>query len=240
MTTKKSSSKRTVIASSLFLSLVAGAALSHGAGSTEPKEAPPASPAPAAAKPDGAPIAAFDSFGDEAQMSEQDRQMFAWAKEFSAECGQVLERWIASRAITEEKLFARLYYPVPNTDPVKYKTEYDALSDKDIAPIEERFLSKADALSYVVLSDLNGYVPSHNQKYSQPLTGNRAVDLVNNRTKRIFMTLVGFRSARSEAPFLVQVNERDNGERALNLSVPVWVKGKHWGAVRFGYRPIRK
>jgi methyl-accepting chemotaxis protein len=182
----------------------------------------------------------FDSVSDEAQITEQDREVLGWAKAFSAECSQVLEKWLDSKAITDERLFARLYYPIPNTDPIKYNTEYDAMSDNDIGPIQERYLTKAEYLSYVVLNDINGYVPTHNQKYRQPLTGNRAVDLVNNRTKRMFMTMVGYRSSRSESPFLVQVNERDNGERAMNLSVPVVVKGKRWGAVRFGYRPIAK
>jgi methyl-accepting chemotaxis protein len=182
----------------------------------------------------------FDSVSDEALLTDQDREVLAYAKAFSAECTQVLEKWLDSKAVTEERLFARLYYPMPNTDPVKYTTEYDALSDNDIAPIQEKYLSKASYLSYVVMNDVNGYVPTHNQKHRQPLTGNRAVDLVNNRTKRMFMTMVGYRSSRNVAPFLVTVNERDNGERAMNLSVPVYVRGKHWGAVRLGYRPVGK
>lgn len=199
---------------------------------------------PAAAPPEGrlsAPTSSvFDSITDEALLTDQDREVLAWGKAFSAECAQVMEKWLDTKAVTEERLFARLYYPMPDTDPVKYTTEYDALSDNDIAPIQEKYLSKAAYLSYVVMNDVNGYVPTHNQKHRQPLTGNRAVDLVNNRTKRMFMTMVGYRSSRSQAPFLVTVNERDNGERALNLSVPIHVRGKHWGAVRIGYRPITK
>jgi methyl-accepting chemotaxis protein len=182
----------------------------------------------------------FDSITDQELLTDQDREVLSWGKAFAAECSQVMEKWLDSKAVTEERLFARLYYPVPDTDPVKYTTEYDALSDNDIAPVQEKYLSKAAYLSYVVMNDVNGYVPTHNQKHRQPLTGNRAVDLVNNRTKRMFMTMVGYRSSRSQTPFLVTVNERDNGERALNLSVPIYVRGKHWGAVRIGYRPIVK
>lgn len=218
------------------------AALSRGANAApSPKEESKAAPSEVSA-PSPAPsdVRLEGSTSDEAALSAQDRELRNLANAFATECSKVLEQWIDSRAVTEERLFARLYYPVPKTDPAKFTTDYDSLADRDIGPIQERYLAKSLALSYVVLSDLNGYVPTHNQKYSQPLTGNLAVDLVNNRTKRIFMTTVGFRSARSEAPFLLQVNERDNGERALNLSVPVRVKGKHWGAVRFGYRPAEK
>jgi methyl-accepting chemotaxis protein len=235
--------KRVATSVSLWLTLFVGAA--GAASGAKEGEAVKGGDSPKAAGAAGevrsvATRTVFDSVSDESQLTDQDREVLTWAKAFSAECTQVLEKWLDSKAVTEERLFARLYYPMPNTDPVKYNTEYDAMSDNDIAPIQERYLAKADYLAYVVLNDVNGYVPTHNQKYRQPLTGNRAVDLVNNRTKRMFMTMVGYRSSRSEASFLVQVNERDNGERALNLSVPVMVRGKRWGAVRLGYRPVLK
>jgi len=66
---------------------------------------------------------------------------------------------------------------------------------------------------------------------------NAAVDLVNNRTKRIFNDRVGLLAARSTAPFLVQRYQRDTGEDLVDLSVPLYVRGKHWGAVRVSYRP---
>lgn len=244
MTKATFSTKQTAAWLTISFSLCAGAAgiakaakaAEAGRGGETNKPAAPSPEARVAAT----NSSVFDSVSDESMLTDQDREVLTWAKSFSAECTQVLEKWLDAKAVSEERLFARLYYPIANTDPVKFTTEYDALSDNDIGPIQERYLTKAEYLSYVVLNDVNGYVPTHNQKYRQPLTGNRAVDLVNNRTKRMFMTMVGYRSARSETPFLVQVNERDNGERAMNLSVPVFARGKRWGAVRFGYRPVHK
>jgi hypothetical protein len=89
-------------------------------------------------------------------------------------------------------------------------------------------------------TDLNGYLPTHNQRYSLPLTGNLAFDLVNNRTKRIFGDRTGIAAARNEAPYLLQRYRRDTGELMADLSVPVRVRGKHWGCVRIGYRQVEK
>jgi methyl-accepting chemotaxis protein len=91
---------------------------------------------------------------------------------------------------------------------------------------------------YAVMVDKFGYLPSHNVRYSQPLTGNLAIDLVNNRTKRIFNDRTGLAAARNKAPFLIQRYQRDTGEVMADLSVPVMVKGQHWGAVRLGYRAV--
>jgi len=170
------------------------------------------------------------------ELTAQDREMLGWANELAGEASEIMERWVASKAVPEEKLFARLYFPIAHTDPIKYTTEYDALADRDFGPPQEKALGRSNALVYVVVSDANGYVPTHNQRYSQPLTGNLGVDLVNNRTKRIFGDRTGFAAARSEAPYLLQRYKRDTGELMVDLSVAVTVRGKHFGCVRFGYR----
>jgi hypothetical protein len=33
----------------------------------------------------------------------------------------------------------------------------------------------------------------------------------------------------------VQVYERDTGEKMWDISLPVYVEGRHWGAFRLGY-----
>jgi methyl-accepting chemotaxis protein len=171
-------------------------------------------------------------------LTPQEKEMLAIASEFSRRCGQTLERWIAARETTEEQLFSSLYYPMPKTDPPKFTTDYDRLSDRDILPLEEAVLAKSPVLIYAVMVDKFGYLPTHNQRYSQPLTGNLAVDLVNNRTKRIFNDRTGFASAKNKAPFLIQRYQRDTGEVMADMSVPVLVRGVHWGAIRIGYRAI--
>lgn len=173
-------------------------------------------------------------------LTAQDREILALANAMASEIAQTLDRWIGSRETTEEKLFSRLYYPVPKTDPIKYTTDYDSLADRDFSPIQEKYLNKSDVINYAVASDLNGYVPSHNKKYSMPLTGNKAVDLLNSRSKRLFGDRAGNLAARNEAPFLLQQYKRDTGEAMGDISVPVMVKGHHWGCIRIGYRRLEK
>jgi methyl-accepting chemotaxis protein len=173
-----------------------------------------------------------------ADLPAQEREMLALAHDFARRCADALEKWIASREVTEEKLFSFLYYPMPKTDPPKYTTDWDRLSDRDVLPIEESILAKSPAILFTVMVDKFGYLPTHNQRYSLPLTGNAAADLVNNRTKRIFNDRTGLAAAKSQAPFLIQRYQRDTGETLVDLSVPLFVRGAHWGAVRIGYRPI--
>jgi methyl-accepting chemotaxis protein len=171
-------------------------------------------------------------------LTAQEQEMLALATDFASRAAQTIERWIAAKETTEERLFSAVYYPVARTDPPKFTTEWDRLSDRDVLAIEEAVLARSPVIVYAVLVDRFGYLPTHNARYSQPLTGNLAVDLVNNRTKRIFNDRTGLAAARNRAPFLVQRYQRDTGEIMADLSVPVMVKGAHWGAVRIGYRAV--
>lgn len=169
-------------------------------------------------------------------LSAQEREMLGLAQDYARRCTETMESWIANKEVTREKLFSFLYFPVAKTDPPKFTTDWDQLSDRDIRPIQEPVLAKSPSIVYAVLVDKFGYLPTHNDRYSLPLTGNLASDLVNNRTKRIFNDKTGLAAARSEAPFLIQRYQRDTGENMVDLSVPVMVGGAHWGAVRIGYR----
>lgn len=171
-------------------------------------------------------------------LSAQEREMLTLAQDFARRCSETMEAWIANKEVTREKLFSFLYFPMAKTDPPKFTTDWDRFSDRDVQAIEEKVLEKSPTIVFAVLVDRNGYLPTHNQRYSLPLTGNLASDLVNNRTKRIFNDKTGLAAARSEAPYLIQRYQRDTGENMVDLSVPVVVGGAHWGAVRIGYRYV--
>ena len=190
-------------------------------------------PKPAGVKGDKTEEASVEQ-GD--QLRAQDAELLGYAQELSKKVTAIMEGWIAKNEVTEDRLFSYLYFPVANTAPPKFSTAYDKLADRDLMELQESYLGKSESITFVVTVDINGYLPTHNRKYSQPLTGNGAVDLVNNRTKRIFNDATGIAAARSTKPYLIQTYKRDTGELIGDLSVPVMIKGKHWGAVRFGYR----
>ncbi|WP_100644653.1 methyl-accepting chemotaxis protein [Alteromonas facilis] len=133
-------------------------------------------------------------------------------------------------------LFDEKYQAIPNTDPKKYKTRFDDFTDKSLPDIQEQILLDHDFIIYAGAVDRNGYFPTHNKKFSQPLTGNFDVDIINNRTKRIFDDRTGARCGSNQEPFLLQTYKRDTGEVMHDLSAPIFVDGRHWGGFRIGYK----
>lgn len=168
-------------------------------------------------------------------LSAQDRDVLAAAEQLAAQAGQTLEQWITTQATTEDRLFARLYFPIPNSDPQKYSTAYDALADRDLVRLEDAALAHAPALQYAIVTDGNAYVPAHNSRFTQPLSGAAAQDYLNNRTKRILGDLASITAARSESRYLVQRIKLETGDVIYDISVPVTVRGKRWGCARIGY-----
>jgi methyl-accepting chemotaxis protein len=176
------------------------------------------------------PPSAIDS------LTPQDREALAAADQLAADVAQVLDQWITTQAITENRLFARLYFPILKTNPQKYTTPYDALADRDIVGVEDRAFARSHSFHYAILTDINAYVPTYNTRFAQPLTGTMEKDYVNNRTKRMLPDPASLAAARSESRFLLQRARLETGDVIYDMSVPVTVRGKHWGCVRIGYR----
>ncbi len=163
-------------------------------------------------------------------------RMPAVAHKGAADIGRVLEDAVKSGQIRLEDLFDHNYVSIPNTKPQKFASKFDALTDKLFPPVQEPILEGIAEVAYAGAVDLNGYFPTHNKRFSKPLTGDEKVDFVNNRTKRIFSDPVGKKCGAHEQPFLLQTYRRDTGEIMHDLSVPIYIQGRHWGGFRLGYR----
>jgi methyl-accepting chemotaxis protein len=156
--------------------------------------------------------------------------------EAAAAVGKLFETAVERGDLKLEDLFDQNYVPIQNTKPQKFQTRYDSLADRILPNLQEPLLEKNREIAYAIACDLNGYVPTHNKRFTLPLTGDEKKDVLGNRTKRVFSDPVGKRCGAHEAPFLLQTYRRDTGEIMHDISAPVYVRGRHWGGFRIGYR----
>lgn len=158
------------------------------------------------------------------------------ARQTAEAVGRAMEQAVAMGRITEDRIFARDYQPIPDTKPQKFHTSSDRVLDEILPAIQEPILDGYAAVAYAITADGNGYVPTHNRRFCQPLTGDEKKDLLGNRTKRVFEDPVGKRVGAHELPYLLQTYRRDTGEIMHDVSAPIYVNGRHWGGFRIGYR----
>jgi len=148
---------------------------------------------------------------------------------------KILNKAIDEKAITIGDLFDEDYVAIPKTYPPKFKTRFDTLLDKKIQAFEDSMITDY-RIQFAIAVDRNGYLPTHNSKFSKPLTGDPEKDIANNRGKRFFNDPIGLAAAKNTAAILVQPYQRDNGDQMCDFAVPIFVKGKHWGAFRVGMK----
>jgi methyl-accepting chemotaxis protein len=146
---------------------------------------------------------------------------------------RILEEAIDNGVFSVKDAFDTEYSVIPNFDPPKFHTKYDSYTDKAILSLQDEMLKNPNIV-FAVTVDKNGYLPTHNSKYQQPITGDKEKDRVGNRTKRIFNDPVGLAAAKNSQDGFLQVYKRDTGETMWDVSTPITVKGKQWGNFRIG------
>lgn len=148
--------------------------------------------------------------------------------------GHTLEEAIDVSVLSVQDVFDEDYQEIQGYEwgeHPKYHTRFDSFTDHAVLRLQDEFLESADFI-FAVGQDRNGYIPTHNSKYQKPVTGDPAVDLEGNRSKRIFDDEVGLKAAKNEEEALVQLYARDTGAKMWDVSSPIYVKGKHWGTFR--------
>lgn len=165
------------------------------------------------------------------------QRIYDLAREGARRIAEQFEADLEQNRISLDDLFDRHYQVIANTDPAKYQTRFDRYTDQVLPPIQESLLPRHDGLVFAIACTQEGYVPTHNTVFSQPLTGDPQVDNLHNRSKRKFSDRTGIRCGSHQQPLLLQTYTRDTGELMHDLSVPIMVRGRHWGGLRLGYKP---
>ncbi|MFL1454764.1 methyl-accepting chemotaxis protein [Marinobacter sp. GN3S48] len=165
------------------------------------------------------------------------RFFYQQAREGADRIGQLFEQAIRDGKVTEGALFDKTRNPIPNTRPQKYSSPFDQFTDQHLPSAQEPVKDSHDAVVFAIATAPDGYVPTHNRNFAHAPTGDPDVDLVKSRSKRLFNDRTGARCGNHTEDMLLQTYRRDTGEIMHDLSVPVYVNGRHWGGFRVGYRP---
>jgi methyl-accepting chemotaxis protein len=176
----------------------------------------------------------------EREVDGPEHRFVRFLREAARRCEAALAKGLAEGAIRREALFDSTYRILPGTDPPQHDAPFAAFTDRALQDILEEGLAFDPAVVFCAVCDRNGYIPTHNRKFSQPPGPDPAWNAANCRNRRIFSDRVGRAAGSSRAPFLLQVYRRDMGAEGFvmmkDLSVPIRVGGRHWGALRLGYR----
>jgi len=155
--------------------------------------------------------------------------------------GNEFEAAILRGEISESQLFDERYRQIPRTDPPQFLTDYVEFTDRLLPPIQDPLQKSDPRIVFCVAWARNGYLPTHNPEYRRPQGPDPVWNAAHCRNRRIFNDRAVQRVGRNTKPFLLQTYRRDMGGGVFallkDLSSPIYVRGRHWGAFRMGYRP---
>lgn len=168
-----------------------------------------------------------------------DAPLIAAVQDRAARLARLLDGAVDAGEIPLATLFDTRYAPVPGSNPQQVMAPFTALTDRLFPPVLEEALRLDPRIVFCAAVDRNGYLPTHNRKFSAPQGGDPVWNAANCRNRRIFADRVGLGAGRSTAPFLMQVYRRDMGGGRFvmmkDASAPIFVKGRHWGGLRLAW-----
>ena len=139
-----------------------------------------------------------------------------------------------------DQLMDEKYREIPGTNPKQYLTDYVAFTDRILPPIQDPIQKSDPRIVFCVAWAKGGYLPTHNPNYRQPQGPDPVWNNANCRNRRLFDDRAVRKVAANTKPFLLQTYRRDMGGGNFvlmkDVSSPIHIRGRHWGAFRMGFR----
>jgi methyl-accepting chemotaxis protein len=153
---------------------------------------------------------------------------------------QRFEDAVARGEIRLEQLFDENYREIRGTDPKQYMTAYVEFTDRVLPEIQDPIQKSDPRIVFCVAWAKGGYLPTHNPNYRLPQGKDPVWNNANCRNRRLFSDRAVKKVAANTRAFLLQTYRRDMGGGNFvlmkDLSSPIVVRGRHWGAFRMGFR----
>ncbi len=170
-----------------------------------------------------------------------DVALFNLSQKTAQKISDAFSKAVDQGEISLEDLMDRDHQEVPGTNPLQHVTRYVEFTDRILTQIQEEAIGTDTRIAYGVSCDSHAYVPTHNKKFTNPQGDDPVWNTANCRQRRIMNDRTGTRAAQNQNKVLLQTYLRDMGGGNLivmkDASAPIFVKGKHWGAFRLGYKP---
>ncbi|VVD72074.1 chemotaxis protein [Pandoraea horticolens] len=179
----------------------------------------------------------------EADVETEDTPFIRAVRRAAKQVEESFEAALAKGKISEQELFDRRYEPIPGSNPPQLMARFTRFTDETLPAIQEPLLGLNERIIFCAAVDENGYLPTHNRKFSQSPTNDPVWNAAHCRNRRLFNDRTGAAAGRNTKPLLLQTYRRDMGGGEFvvmkDASAPIYVNGRHWGGFRIAYRVAR-
>ena len=170
----------------------------------------------------------------------RDTPLIRTAIETAKRISEMFEAAIRRGELSEAQLFDERYREIRGTNPQQFMTDYVEFTDRVLPAIQDPLQKSDPRIVFCVAWARGGYLPTHNPEYRRPQSGDPEWNAAHCRNRRVFSDRAVAKVAKNTKPFLVQTYRRNMGGGQFvlmkDVSAPILVNARHWGAFRIGYR----
>jgi methyl-accepting chemotaxis protein len=152
----------------------------------------------------------------------------------------IFEAAVQRGEVTLDALMDENYSEMPGTNPKQHMTNYVEFADRVLPAVQDPIQKSDPRIVFCVAWAKGGYLPTHNPNYRLPQGKDPVWNNANCRNRRLFNDRAVRKVAANTKPFLLQTYRRDMGGGNFVLmkdaSSPIFIRGRHWGAFRLGFR----
>jgi methyl-accepting chemotaxis protein len=152
----------------------------------------------------------------------------------------IIEGAVAAGTISVEDVFDTHYRAMPGTNPVQYATRFCDFADEHVRPVLDALKAADPRHIGCVMSDNNGWLPTHVSARSLPQGPDPKWNAEHCRNRRNLLDDTTRRAIASDKDFMLVTYRMDFGEgRYLpvkNVFVPMIIGGRRWGNFELAYR----
>jgi methyl-accepting chemotaxis protein len=168
-----------------------------------------------------------------------DSPIIAAVRETADAIALAFEEAIDRGEVSMDVLFDDRLRPIEYSDPQQFLARYTSFADRVLPAFQEPLLESDPRIIFACATDRNGYIATHNRRFSQAQGNDPVWNAANSRNRRLFADRVGLAAGRNREPFLLQIYRRDMGGGRYvlmkHVSCPIAVRGQHWGGLRCAF-----
>ena len=164
--------------------------------------------------------------------------MIMFAQDAMREIVTTVEQGIDRGEISFDAVMDRNYAQIAGSDPAQYNNGFADFADKHVRSLLDRYKAHQPRIIAAVITNLDGYLPTHISERCQIPGPDPAWNFKNCRNRRILMNDATRRACESDRPAMLNTYRMKMGDRFIpvkNVFVPLSFKGKRWGNFELAY-----
>ena len=167
-----------------------------------------------------------------------DTPMIMLAQKAMREIMEIVEQGIDRGDISLDAVMDRNYALIDGSNPPQYNNGFADFADGHVRPVLDRYKAREAKILAAVVTNLDGYLPTHISERCQAPGSDPAWNFKHCRNRRILMDEATRRACANDRPAMLNTYRMEMGDKFIpvkNVFVPLSFKGKRWGNFEIAY-----